>query len=135
MNPILLEKVQREVLPESNVSEPNDWSSDGRHLLYSTSTSNVKLWLLPFSPAGDAGKPFKLIDSPGDVMHGNFSPDGRLIAYCSNYSGGSGSIRATFPITERKWQISTDGGYQPRWRADGREIYYLTEPQTDGRAC
>ena len=85
--PVLLENMQREVLPESNVSVPTDWSPDGRAILYSTSTSNVQLWLLPISPGGGTGRPFKLIDSPADVMHGNFSPDGRLIAYCSNYSG------------------------------------------------
>jgi len=125
--PVLLEKVQRQLLPESNVSEPTDWSPDGRHLLYSTSTSNVQLWLLPLSIAGDANKPFRLIDSPADVMHGNFSPDAHLIAYCSNESGRWEVYVQTFPLSDRKWQVSTDGGYQPRWRADGREIYYLTK--------
>jgi Tol biopolymer transport system component len=124
--PVLLEKVQREALAESNVSEPTDWSTDGRHLLYSTSTSNVQLWLLPFSPGGDAGKPFKLIDSPADMMHGNFSPDGGLITYSSNETGVWEVYAQTFPLSDRKWQISTDGGYQARWRADGREVYYLT---------
>src|SRR5262249_36776315 len=84
--PVLLEKMQREVLAESNNSEPTDWSPDGRHVLYSTSTSNVQLWLLPLSIVSDANKPLRLIDSPADVMHGNFSPDGHLIAYCSNES-------------------------------------------------
>jgi len=124
--PVLLEKTQREVVAESNNAEPTDWSPDGRHLLYSTITSNVQLWLFPFSPDGDAGKPFRLIDSPADVMQGNFSPDGRLIAYCSNESGGWEVYVQTFPLSDRKWQISTDGGYQPRWRAGGGEIYYLT---------
>jgi serine/threonine protein kinase len=123
--PVLPEKVQREVLTESNNSEPTDWSPDGRHLLYSTSTSNVQLWVLPFSAGGDPQKPFKLIDSPADVMHGNFSPDGRLITYCSNESGVWEVYAQTFPLSDRKWPISTGGGYQPRWRADGREIYYL----------
>jgi Tol biopolymer transport system component len=122
---VLLEKMQREVLPESNVWVPTDWSPDGRHILYSTSTSNVQLWLLPISLGGDAGRPFKLIDSPADVMHGNFSPDGHLIAYCSNESGAWEVYAQTFPLSDRKWKISTDSGYQPRWRADRREIYYL----------
>ena len=125
--PVLLENMQREVLPESNVSVPTDWSPDGRAILYSTSTSNVQLWLLPISPGGGAGRPFKLIDSPADMMHGNFSPDGRLIAYCSNYSGEWKVYAQTFPPSDRIWKISTQGGYQPRWRADGREIYYLTK--------
>jgi Tol biopolymer transport system component len=62
-------------------------------------------------------------------MHGNFSPDGRLVAYTSNESE-SGKFQVyvqTIPLSDKKWQVSTNGGYEPRWRADGREIYYLSE--------
>jgi eukaryotic-like serine/threonine-protein kinase len=60
-------------------------------------------------------------------MHGNFSPDGRLLAYSSNESGRFEVHVQTFPPSDRKWQVSTAGGYEPRWRGDGREIYYLSE--------
>jgi hypothetical protein len=60
-------------------------------------------------------------------MHGNFSPDGRLVAYTSNESGRFEVYVETFPRSDRKWSVSTNGGYEPRWRADGREIYYLSE--------
>ena len=60
-------------------------------------------------------------------MHANFSPDGRFIAYTSNESGRYDVYVETLPPSDRKWPISTNGGYEPRWRADGREIYYLSE--------
>lgn len=60
-----------------------------------------------------------------DQMHGNFSPNGRFVAYTSNESGRFEVYVQTFPLTERKWQVSTAGGTEPRWRKDGREIYYL----------
>jgi hypothetical protein len=59
-------------------------------------------------------------------MHGNFSPDGRLVAYTSDESGQFDVYVETVPRSDRKWQVSTSGGYEPRWRADGREIYYLS---------
>jgi eukaryotic-like serine/threonine-protein kinase len=77
---------------------------------------------------GDS-KPVKFLASPADEMHGNFSPDGRLVAYTSNESE-SGKFQVnvqTVPLSDKKWQVSTSGGYEPRWRADGREIYYLSE--------
>lgn len=60
-------------------------------------------------------------------MHANFSPDGRFVAYSSNETGRFQVYVQTFPLSDRKWQVSTDGGYEPRWRADGREIYYLSD--------
>ena len=104
-----------------------DWSPDGRHLLFSVNTSSdYDLWLLPL--AGDP-KPVSFLSAPGDQFHGNFSPDGRLMAYSSNESGRFEVHVQTFPLTDRKWTVSTAGGYEPRWRADGREMYYLSLDQ------
>jgi hypothetical protein len=50
-----------------------------------------------------------------------------LIAYTSNESGRFEVYVQTIPPSEKKWQVSTNGGYEPRWRGDGREIYYLSE--------
>jgi eukaryotic-like serine/threonine-protein kinase len=110
----------------SNNLVPSDWSPDGRQLIFSVPApaSGYDLWLLPL---GEEGKPTKLIASPADEMHGNFSPDGRLVAYTSNESGKFEVYVQTVPPSDRKWLISTNGGYEPRWRADGREIYYLFE--------
>jgi Tol biopolymer transport system component len=102
----------------------SDWSPDGRHLLFSlTTSSDYDLWLLPL--AGDP-KPVSFLSAPGDQGHGNFSPDGRLVAYSSNESGRVEVHVQTFPLTDRQWTVSTAGGYEPRWRADGREMYYLS---------
>ncbi len=101
-----------------------DWSADGRYLLFSP--ADPDLWLLPL--AGDA-KPVRFLSAPGDQWHGNFSPDGKLVAYSSNESGRFEVHVQTFPLTDRQWLVSTTGGYEPRWRADGREMYYLSADQ------
>ena len=82
------------------------------------------VWLLPL---GDNKKPFVLVGSRSDQMHANFSPDGRFIAYTSNESGRYQVYVETLPLSDRKSLISTNGGYEPRWRADSREIYFLSE--------
>ena len=103
----------------------SDSSPDDRHLIFTADLSGRRhLWLLPLT--GDR-KPFKFLDSSSDEMHANFSPDGRLVAYSSNESGRFEVYVQTFPRSDRKWPVSTNGGYEPRWRGDGREIYYLSD--------
>jgi eukaryotic-like serine/threonine-protein kinase len=111
--------------PSINVV-PTDWSPDGRNIIFHVPSpaSGSDLWLLPL---GEGGKPEKFIASPGEDMHGNFSPDGRLVSYTSNESGRFEVYVETIPRSDRKWPVSTNGGYEPRWRADGGEIYYLSE--------
>jgi hypothetical protein len=57
-------------------------------------------------------------------MHPKFSPDGKWIAYASDESGRFEVYVAPFPGPGRKWQISSTGGLDPRWRDDGRELFY-----------
>ena len=114
----------------AGIDTPNlvcsDWSPDGRYVIASVpqQTSGDDLWLIPID--GDK-KPFKFLGPPSDQIHANFSPDGHFVAYTSNESGRFQVYVQTFPLSDRKWQVSTDGGYEPRWRGDGREIYYLSE--------
>ncbi len=105
---------------------PTDWQPDGRHIIFSAPTreTGFDLWL---APIGDASTPSRFIASPGEQMHGNFSPDGRLVAYTSNESGRFEVYIETVPRSDRKWPVSANGGYEPRWRGDGRELYYLSE--------
>ena len=114
----------------AGIDSPNlvssDWSPDGRYIIGSVpqESTGEDIWLIPLS--GDK-KPFKFLGPPSDQIHANFSPDGRFVAYTSNEAGRFQVYVQTFPLSDRKWQVSTDGGYEPRWRGDGREIYYLSE--------
>jgi serine/threonine protein kinase/Tol biopolymer transport system component len=103
-----------------------DWSPDGRQLLGTNPAAGggTDLWLFPL---GNDAKPTRLIGSPALILHGNFSPDGHLVAYTSNVSGRYEIYVETVPQSDRKWLVSTSGGYEPRWRSDGRELYYLSE--------
>ncbi|HEU5254550.1 MAG TPA: hypothetical protein VFU28_01080, partial [Vicinamibacterales bacterium] len=106
----------------------SDWSSDGRLLLYRTSDPNGDndLWVLPIA---EGGAPFLAVDAPFDAREGQFSPDVRWIAYQSNESGRFEIYVQPFAGRDGKgagkWQISTTGGAQVRWRRDGRELYYI----------
>ena len=67
-----------------------------------------------------------LLESPFDKSHARVSPDGRFVAYSTNESGIYQIVVQTFPgANGGKWQISADGGVEPKWRRDGRELYYL----------
>lgn len=104
--------------------ELDDWSPDGRYLLYESGTigegNGIDLWLLPLS----GGPPAPLISSPGDQQFGQFSPQGRWVAYASSETGRSEVYVVPFPTTGSKWQVSASGGTRPRWRRDGKEIVF-----------
>jgi Tol biopolymer transport system component len=103
---------------------PQDWSRDGRLLLYSNQDpkTGTDLWALPMT--GER-KPFPVLQTRFDEIQGQFSPDGRWLTYASNESGRYEIYVQTFPQTGGKWQISVAGGLQPRWRRDGQELFYV----------
>ncbi len=105
------------------------WSSDGRFLLFrqTDATTGADLWALPMT--GER-KPFPVMRTRFDERFGNFSPDGRWLAYESNESGQFEIYVRPFPGSGGKWQVSPAGGTQVRWRHDGKEIFYLAP---DGR--
>jgi Tol biopolymer transport system component len=115
---------ERLLLATPQNKSPADWSPDGRFLLYRTTDTKTgeDLWAMPFD--GDR-KPFPIVQTTFDERHGQFSPDGQWIAYESNESGRSEIYIQTFPRSEGKRQISTNGGAQVRWRRDGTEIFYI----------
>ena len=70
-------------------------------------------------------QPFPFLATEFSEYQGRFSPDGRWVAYVSNESGEQEVYVQSFPASGGKWQISTDGGAQPVWRHDGRELFYI----------
>src|SRR5262249_11042747 len=103
-----------------------DWSLDGRQIIfYQRKVRGLEneFWVLPLF--GDR-KPFLFLSSPFFLGNATLSPNGRWLAYVSNESGTFQVIVRPFPDPSRgKWQISPDGGLYPRWRRDGRELFYL----------
>ena len=97
---------------------PSDWSRDGRFVLYHgrSPTTGSDLWALPLD--GDR-EPFPVVQTKFDEGVGQFSPDGRWIAYQSNESGRVEIYLSPFPGPGRQWRISTAGGSLARWRPDG----------------
>ena len=103
-----------------------DSSPDGRYLLYSCS-GQPGLLLLSLKHGSEPGK---VTTASAQGCCGQFSPDGRFVAYAAGEGGGSQVFVQPFPLTGALWQISTDGGGMPRWRRDGGALYYRA---TDGK--
>jgi serine/threonine protein kinase/Tol biopolymer transport system component len=123
--PVLSSEILRPLGMQA-VLVPSDWSLDGSLLVFSgtsTSDSDDDLWLLPPS-----GKPVPFVVAPGNQWHANFSPGGDLVAYTSSSESGRFVVRVqTVSRSDKQWTISADaGGYEPRWKRDGGEMYYLS---------
>jgi Tol biopolymer transport system component len=110
-------------------TDVEDWSPDGKYLLYDTRTSpqvpQIHLYVLPL--AGDR-KPMPFVNNEFITQQGQFSPNGRWLVYRSMESGKSEVYVQGFTLDSAqprgKWQISTAGGELPRWRRDGKELFY-----------
>ncbi len=117
-----------ELLLKSSMDKvPVDWSSDGKYLLYvmHEGSTGSDLWVLPLQKKGS--KPFPFLQSPFVEAHGQISPDARWVAYASDESGKYEVYVQSFPSPEQgKWKISSNGGTMPRWRKDGKELFYLS---------
>lgn len=111
---------------KGNEAEATDWSRDGKYVLF-TVTGTTHATVSVFSMADRKTSIF--LSGPFDAGYGHFSPDGRYIAYCSNESGRNEVYVQTFPDRSDKWQISTKGGIEPAWSADGKQLYYLSSDQ------
>jgi dipeptidyl aminopeptidase/acylaminoacyl peptidase len=120
-----------ELLYADNLSKSaTSWSPDGKFLLFGSFDPRNPanhIWVLPMMPeqSGGAPKPFPFSRTSFNEMNGQFSPDGRWVAYQSNESGRYEIYAAPFPGPGGKRQISIGGGVYPRWRHDGKEIFYV----------
>jgi eukaryotic-like serine/threonine-protein kinase len=115
---------KRFILPPSSMDDiiPNSWSLDDQQILFTHQiTSGEYLELLPAA----SGEPTRFLTSKGSETNGQISPDGKWVAYASDESGAWEIYVTSFPGAAGKWQVSRGGGSEPRWRGDGKEIFYV----------
>jgi dipeptidyl aminopeptidase/acylaminoacyl peptidase len=111
-----------ELIIESEiVKAPMSWSPDGKLLVYQQITGAVDVWAVPVT--GDK-KPFRLLQSQFAEQFPQVSADGKWLAYQSNETGRPEIYVKPFPEGPGKWQVSVDGGQFPRWRRDGKELFF-----------
>ena len=117
------------VVTSPQQKEPNDWSPDGKFLLYRDTQHNLRGDLAVVEmPAATVRTELPRTDY--EERTGRFSPDGRWIAYVSEETGRPEIWVQPFPATGAKWQVSVGGGDEPTWGPDGREIFYIAAPDT-----
>ena len=106
--------------------QANDWSRDGRSLLYVDlgKSTGWDMWTLDMMTKG--AKPVPYLQSTANERWGVFSPDGRWVAYTSDETQKQEVYVQSFPAGGGKFQISQNGGAFPSWRADGRELYFTS---------
>jgi eukaryotic-like serine/threonine-protein kinase len=115
-------------------AHPRSVSPDGRYLVYerrmNQNENGDNIWVLPLSNGGKPGeaKPFPIVQDAFDKRAPTISPDGKWLAYQSNESGRPEIYITAFPAGGAKWQVSSNGGATPRWRRDGKELFFL-DPQ------
>jgi eukaryotic-like serine/threonine-protein kinase len=109
----------------ASVKHPSDWSQSAGVIVYDINdpTTGIDIWTLPTRPGG-VPQPFLRTRFTEGL--GRLSPDGRWMAHVSNESGGNEIFVRPFPASTAKWKVSTTGGTEPRWRGDGRELFYLS---------
>jgi Tol biopolymer transport system component len=112
------------LLMESPQAKLTDWSRDGQYLLYEEADAKTgwDLWALPLT--GD-GKPIPISNTLFEERSGRFSPDGGWVAYQSNETGRFEIYVQPFPGPGVRLNVSTTGGTDPRWRPDGKELFFM----------
>src|SRR5256885_5613748 len=110
---------EKAILQDNFNKIPNDWSRDGKYILYTRFTD---LW---FATVPEL-KSSLFLKALSIIRNGQFSPDGKWVAYASNETGKWEIYVTSFPDARGKWQVSTGGGEQPRWRGDGKELFYIS---------
>jgi eukaryotic-like serine/threonine-protein kinase len=115
-------------------ASPRSVSPDGRYLVYEKRLNQnptvAQIWALPLSSNEKPGeaKPFSIVPDAFDNKAPAISPDGKWLVYQSNESGRAEIYITAFPGGGAKWQVSSNGGITPKWRRDGKELFFL-DPQ------
>jgi eukaryotic-like serine/threonine-protein kinase len=115
---------ERPILQSTVPKIPDDLSRDGHYLVYEVSDQKTgdDLWILPI--IGN-GKSVPFLVTEHNETNARFSPDGQWIAFTSDESGQLEVYIQAFGNHTGKWRVSSNGGRMPRWRADGKELFYV----------
>jgi Tol biopolymer transport system component len=103
---------------------PNSWAPNGEYVVTKIDGARQEPSYLALLKLGEPTFS-RMIPSKGNQTNGQISPDGKWLAYATDDSGGWDIFVTTFPGAAGKWQVSVGGGTEPRWRGDGKEIFYL----------
>ncbi|MBZ5676582.1 MAG: protein kinase [Acidobacteriia bacterium] len=115
------------LLSDPNGKMVDQWSRDGRFIIYAEQDPKTKndVWLLPMGPdSKPSGEPMRFVHSEFNEFDGQLSPDSHWMAYVSDVSGQREVYVQPFPSADNELRISTAGGVQPRWRGDGKELFF-----------
>jgi hypothetical protein len=107
----------------------DDWSRDGQRLAIDILPASRR-WDIKSLAMDGASKPVDYLVTDASEHSARFSPDGRFVVYVSNESGANEVYVQTFPPSGGKWQISNGGGTKPKWRGDGKEIFFMAPDDT-----
>lgn len=121
-------EVEERLTGDESLKLPTGMSPDGRMLLFSRPDEQGRwsIWTMPVGPTLPAGKAesHPVLRSPFDNFRARVSPDGHWVAYQSTESGMGQVYVTTFPEAGERIQISSKGGGFPRWRSDGKELFF-----------
>ncbi len=113
---------EEQLTARSHACFPCSWSPDGRQLAFvENHPTGSYIWMLPIEGEREA---YPFLRSPFNEVWPNFSPDGRWLAYASDESGRYEIYVRSFPGPGGMWQVSANGGGNPRWSGDGQELFY-----------
>jgi hypothetical protein len=110
-----------------DMEEPSDVSPDGKHMLVERVHETSGIDIVAVSLTDGRGSEF--VKTPFEDAHAQFSPDGKWVAHQSAVSGRAEVYLLRFPERGAAVRVSTEGGTNPRWRGDGRELFYLSGRQ------
>jgi serine/threonine protein kinase len=116
------------LLPSAGSKVVNQWSRDGKFIVYQEPDPKTKmdLWVLPMGEDGKpSGKPMRFLHSEFNESQGQLSTDSRWMAYTLDKSGQREVYVQPFPSADNELKVSTAGGEQPRWSRDGKELFYM----------
>ena len=119
---------ERRLTNAKQIQLANDWSQDGKYVIFQAQGAGTKSDLWVFAFGAKVAQPF--LETPFNETQGQFSPDGRFVSYTSDESNREEIYLQRFPSTGQRWQVSSAGGSQPRWRRDGKELFFISPAAT-----